>query len=766
MSKNLKLFTVGNFEFRLHHLLIIGVLSLSFSVSMLIRSQAVDYGFELNEFDPFFNYRATEFIVNNGLDSYFDWHDDRSWYPFGRNVSETSQVMLHVTAASLYPIFGAGADLYDFTIMFPIVFGSLSTIVIFALVRVFGGTTAGLFASMFFAVSLPVILRGGLGWFKSEPLGIFFILLGLYLFFSGIKYNKGKISFIKIISSALFVAFALSAWGGTQFFIIPLGLFFLALPILRDDHKFIIWAIPLFSFSLILLTLIYERPPTSFVLGYGGIALILPTLFLIVCCLIKKISSVEKQLRNYLMFLGSSLIAGIALIFSGIIPMPAFRYQNAVNPFLFAEDALTDSVSEHVATTIETSFQFLSVFLIFAGIGIWLIFNSFNNKQVHKKFITNDMLVFVLLTAIFGVYISSAFIRLELFASISVIILSSLGLSILIKHLFNNTENGNTKNLVKSLIKTSSIFVIICLLVIPLVLPENTNWIDFAKYQATIFNGGSSYNVVNGDWPHALNWLKNNTPYDSVIFSWWDYGYWITTIGDRITLIDNATLIDHQIETVGYVFFKDENAAWTQLTKPHPANSHLNEWNMIGMPSMLDSDDPMRIIADSTTDKQIIKQMDRLEDQLRKENAGLDSDYVLIFVAGMKLTGPDLPPYYILEGGGDESKKSWFLKIAGIDETIFLQSDHHTPKDMFWDTMLGKMIPFRIIGYADPSNDTIYPAYQHGLVPVYTLDVKYPPNGDGPFRLAYASPSIDRTEKGPVTIVLIYEINKEYQKLN
>ena len=56
MSKNLKLFTVGNFEFRLQHLLIIGILSLAFSISMLIRSQGADYGFELNEFDPFFNF--------------------------------------------------------------------------------------------------------------------------------------------------------------------------------------------------------------------------------------------------------------------------------------------------------------------------------------------------------------------------------------------------------------------------------------------------------------------------------------------------------------------------------------------------------------------------------------------------------------------------------------------------------------------------------------------------------------------------------------
>ena len=87
---------------KFYHFLIIGILILSFTTSFLIRSQALDYGFELNEFDPFFNYRATQFVVDNGIIEYFNWHDDQSWHPKGRNVSATSQVMLHITAASFY----------------------------------------------------------------------------------------------------------------------------------------------------------------------------------------------------------------------------------------------------------------------------------------------------------------------------------------------------------------------------------------------------------------------------------------------------------------------------------------------------------------------------------------------------------------------------------------------------------------------------------------------------------------------------------------
>ena len=128
---------------------------------MLIRSQPIEYGFELNEFDPFFNFRATEYIVENGFIEYFEWNDDKSWYTKGgRDVSATSQVMLHATAAITYQIFASNSSLYDFTILFPAIIGSLTVIVIFALVRLFAGTTAGLFASLLFAVSLPIVIRG------------------------------------------------------------------------------------------------------------------------------------------------------------------------------------------------------------------------------------------------------------------------------------------------------------------------------------------------------------------------------------------------------------------------------------------------------------------------------------------------------------------------------------------------------------------------------------------------------------------------------
>ncbi|NNM02486.1 MAG: hypothetical protein HKP26_02820, partial [Nitrosopumilus sp.] len=376
MQASTKLISLGNFDLKLNHLLIIGILILSFSISFLLRSQPAEFGFELNEFDPFFNYRATQYIVDNGIDAYFEWNDDLSWYPIGRDVSATSQVFLHVFTASLYWIFGGGTDLYDFTILFPVVFGSFTAIVIFALVRVIGGTTAGLFSALLFSISLPILIRSPIGWFKSEPLGIFLGLLAIYLLLSGINSNNKKIALGKLVGAGIITAFSISSWGGNQFFIIPIGIFFLSLPFLRNDHKFIIWAIPVYTIASLLTSLGFERVSSSFIFGMGGISLIASTLFFVSCIFIQNKSSNHKT-RNGLLFLISILmiISGLLIVNSEseFLPSSSHRYVNALNPFLTTTDPLVDSVSEHATTTLPQSFLFHSVLMIFSGIGIWFI---------------------------------------------------------------------------------------------------------------------------------------------------------------------------------------------------------------------------------------------------------------------------------------------------------------------------------------------------------------------------------------------------------
>ena len=69
-----------------------------------------------------------------------------------------------------------------------------------------------------------------------------------------------------------------------------------------------------------------------------------------------------------------------------------------------------------------------------------------------------------------------------------------------------------------------------------MVYPPESNWLSLADVPPTILTGGTDSILRNNDWVNALHWISNNTPKDSVIAAWWDYGYWITTIGNRAYL--------------------------------------------------------------------------------------------------------------------------------------------------------------------------------------------------------------------------------------
>lgn len=705
MLSNIQLVKIGNFQLKLHHLLVIGILSLSFSVSFLVRSQAADFGFELNEFDPFFNFRATEYLVENGIDAYYTWNDELSWYPHGRNVSATSQVMLHLTAASTYWLFGFDSSLYDFTIIFPVVFSSLTAIVLFALVRVIGGTTAGLLASLLFSISLPLLLRSPIGWFKSEPLGIFFGILALYLFLSAINsYNK-KIAFAKIISAGLFTSFSISAWGGNQFFIIVIAVFFLALPFIRNDRKFLLWLIPSFTAATVLSSLVFERGFS--ISSLDGIVLVGATVFSVSCILVRHFSP-NRERRNILIFLTIFMVAGSSLLVlsldNDILPLPSHRYLNAINPFLTTTDPLVDSVSEHATTTTAQSFLFNSVLMLFAGLGIWLIIK---NTQTKFNFIKNDMLIFSLILGLVGIYISSAFIRLEVFSSIALIVLSSLGISILIRQFVSTTINRQTP--MKKYIVFSFSAGLIFLLITPLVYPLDSNAISLSKNSITILNGGSAYAIATNDWLDALSWIKQNTPEDSVIAAWWDYGYWIQTMSDRATIADNSTVSTAIIQDIARMLLSSPDDGWRALND-------------------------------------------------------MGADYVLIFVSSNKLTEGSENALFALRGGGDESKKQWFMRIAEVDEDQFLFDDGLSGTDKFWnDTLLGQMFPYSVLGYVNPDDSTQQsPEYMPGTIAIYGPDVKFAADGDGPLKLAYSSPSYQDPSSGPKIGVFIYQVNKDY----
>jgi dolichyl-diphosphooligosaccharide---protein glycosyltransferase len=705
---------------KLKYLLIIVILCLSFSVAFILRAYPIKYGASLNEFDPFFDFRATQYIVDHGINAYLKWHDTMSWYPEGRDVATTSQSGLHITAAVLYEIFGFNMSLIDFVIWFPVVIGSLSTALMFLLVRaITGKNVPGLIASVFFAVSPAIIQRGNLGWFKSEPLGIFYGLGGAYLFISALREKKYKFLIPKAIFSGIIVGLALASWGGGEYFAIPIAIFIFILAFVSNNLKNPLLVSVLFTISIFLVALAFPRPGTSFVLGLPGILLMTSTGFLFVATLVRRKSSEKNAIRNTVIVFGIFVIIGIVIVSQGLYKTPSFRYLNAINPFLSSQNSLVQSVAEHSTPTIVDYFREFSILIIFSGLGAWV---AFRNKD-------NRMMIFALIMGLTGIYISATFARLLVFASIGMVILSSIGIYEVIRSITSIKRDTEKQNIGPNQSKTKSssinkvktqkyIFVymafasiLIVMLAIPMIYDSNSNWISSADVPTSIANGATNFRITTHDWIDALHWISKNTPKDSVIASWWDYGYWITSLGNRTTLADNATINSTRISTIAKMLMSPEQEGWK--------------------------------IANN-----------------------LKANYILIYVVGQKLPAIDpvnKSPIFTLGGGGDESKKHWFITIGGFNESKYSESDLSTPKQKFWDSLLGHMMPFKTLGYYDPTKGILSPTYLPNSTPFYVKDIKYPTgNSSEPLTLAYASPSLVSNNPGLFFGVLIYKVNHNF----
>ncbi|HJU35322.1 MAG TPA: STT3 domain-containing protein, partial [Nitrososphaera sp.] len=670
------LFRAGSIEFQTRHLLIIAVLALAFSSALIMRFYPIKYGYYLNEFDPYFDYRATKFIVDNGLDAYWQWHDTMSWYPEGRDVPGTSQAVLHITAAYLYRAFGGAMSLMDFTIAFPAVMGALTTIGVFAFVRVLGGTSAGMFSALFWAFSPAIIQRGNLGWFKSEPLGLFFGILAIYLFISAIKHKEIKYAIAKAIAGGFILGLANGAWGGIQYFSIPISLFFIALPFFRKDLTIPMYVAIAFTVFSLITAAAFPRPGISFVLGLPGLAMIGGTAFLVIGFFLRKYSRPPVQTRNIAFLLIGFVAVGIAFIVAGPYVSPSFRYLNAINPFIGSIDPLVESVAEHFTPTVADYFTDFSVLLMFAGVGGWLAFRR-----------RNDTAVFALLIGITGVYVSATFARLLVFASIGIIVLAGLGLYEVTRSIMAYRETAATTPAAAAsrltaatreqrrkmefsnrghstsgqIVKISYIIVMIMMLSIPLFYPSNSNWVSSADVPTAIANGGTGFRLQTEDWIDAMDWISKNTEPNAVIASWWDYGYWITTLGNRSSLADNATLNHTRIQSIAKMLISDEQSG-------------------------------VRMAQDLQADYILVYAVGQVRFYGQVNNTGTDA---------AASNNTERIAVYTLGQGGDESKKQWFMRIGGFNEANYVEEDGSTPKPEFWNnTLIGKLFPFQPLYYA------------------------------------------------------------------
>ena len=77
--------------------------------------------------------------------------------------------------------------------------------------------------------------------------------------------------------------------------------------------------------------------------------------------------------------------------------------------------------------------------------------------------------------------------------------------------------------------------------------------------------GGSSLTAPVGAWLDAIHWMQGNVKSTDVVVMWWDYGNWLSDLGNVTSLADNTTTNATQIQNVGFIFMGNENQSMAML---------------------------------------------------------------------------------------------------------------------------------------------------------------------------------------------------------
>ncbi len=91
-------------------------------------------------------------------------------------------------------------------------------------------------------------------------------------------------------------------------------------------------------------------------------------------------------------------------------------------------------------------------------------------------------------------------------------------------------------------------------------------------------------------WQKAMAWVRENTSMQAVFGHWWDYGYWVQTLGERATVLDGGNYIPYWNHLMGrYALTGTDNQAALAFLYAHNTTHFLIDSSDIGKYSAFSS---------------------------------------------------------------------------------------------------------------------------------------------------------------------------------
>ena len=609
-----------------------------------------NYGMLIHEFDPWFNFRATQYLADHGTEKFFKWFDYMSWYPLGRPVGTTIYPGMQFSAVyiwrALNEYLGVEMSLNDVCVMVPAWFGAVATALLGLLTAECSGSGwAGAAASLVMAVAPAHIMRSVAGGFDNESVAITAMCLTFLTWNRAIRDER---SWPFGVAAGLAYVYMVWVWGGYVFVLNMVGLHaaFLAL----TGHfsmglwkAYSLWYV-IGTYGAIQLPVVGLRPLKSLEeLAPMGVFFML---HLLAYCEWqrgkKNLSSSEHKALIFRAFAGAGAVGavGVAILY----PTGYFGPLSARVAGLFVKhtrtgNPLVDSVAEHQPASADAYWAHLHMLCYFAPAGFVL--------SLFRLTRANYFLVLYGLTAY---YFANRMNRLIILMGPIASALSGVAIGkgncwavdqfiALVRFLVSGgkvagpkeggkvggdaKESKDTKGNKSTPSKSSkskkqaavvseddsladtfrvmrkqlgkpleSVYyskpgvlgraALAAWIVYATVTYLASFWAYSHRFAAQIsqpsiiFKGRlqDGKEIMVTDYLDGYNWLRENTPEDARVMSWWDYGYQITGIGNRTTLADGNTWNHEHIALLGRALTSPERQA-------HKIVRHLADYVLV-----------------------------------------------------------------------------------------------------------------------------------------------------------------------------------------
>nr|CCA17694.1 dolichyldiphosphooligosaccharideprotein glycosyltransferase subunit putative [Albugo laibachii Nc14]CCA18340.1 dolichyldiphosphooligosaccharideprotein glycosyltransferase subunit putative [Albugo laibachii Nc14] len=412
------------------------LLSLIYVISIAIRVfPVVLWGSVIHEFDPHFNFRATKFLVNFGFADFFNWYDDRVWYPLGRSVGTTIYPGLMISASLVYwfldTVHLQVALRHICVFLAPVLAGFTSIFVFFLTLQVCKCHKTALLGAILTAICPAYISRSTAGSYDNEAIAIPILVLTFLCWIRAIEYK----SMFWAASTALSYFGMAISWGGYVFIInlIPLHAGFTIAQSYWQCSKAgyktsqfeTIYAV-YGTFYVLATLLVMQVPFIGFTGIFRGEMIASHGVFILLqMCLISNRMKNSLRLATWTMLRPGMIGLGIVLSVGIIVALLmgklscTGRILTLLNP-TYAQKYLPiiASVGEHQPTPWSSFYASFGPVLFFVPYGLYVCFDKLGSGHV-----------FMILYATLSLYFSGIMIRLLLVLAPAACFLSALGIS-------------------------------------------------------------------------------------------------------------------------------------------------------------------------------------------------------------------------------------------------------------------------------------------------------------------------------------------------